>query len=147
MKRIFLTLSFLFALFAVHAQVDSTRIEQTFTTKQKYALHFLGSMDWSQTDVINLINEIRPQYDSANSDKVISITAPSGLFADGMRQLSALPEGQASQYNEEMLDSIFPQISNLWLATRMQEIRAENWKQRDERNKATADRLRKIKPL
>lgn len=133
--------------FVSKAQTDSTRISQTITLKQKYVLHFLGSMDWGNTDVINLLNEYRPQHDNLNNEKVITVHIPSGLVAEGMQRLSYLPEGMATQYNEDMAAALFPQITNPWLLNRMLAIRQANFEARDSRNKATAQRVEQIKIL
>lgn len=148
MKRIlFFLLAFSLTTASYCQDIDSTQIKQTITIKQKYVLHFLSTMDWSNTDVINVLNQFRPQYDTAGketSDKLITISTHSGTFADGMQRLSQLPEGQATQYNEEMMTAIFPQLTNGWLINRMLQIRNDNWAARDSRNHSTAIRIEQI---
>ena len=145
-QTIFFLFSFLFSLGAF-AQTDSSKITQTTTQKQLHVLHFLGAVDWSNTDVINLLIAFAPQYDSLDNNKAITLTIPSGLIAEGMQRLSQLPEGQANEYNLNMLAEVLPQITNPWLGSRMQIIQQVNFAARDHRIKTISNRVKQIKTV
>jgi hypothetical protein len=148
MKKLLFIL--LFAIpFLTNAQgVDSTRIPQTITMSQKYHEYILGfNSNWGDVDMINYINQLRAQMDSTNKEKPITVTVPSGLIRDIFQSMSYQPEGQATQYNENILLALGNQITNPWLGAAIQLIRQANWDARDSKIADTEKRLLSINKL
>lgn len=146
MKYTFFLL-FSFASFFVKAQgVDSTQIPQTITLPQKYQVYVLGFNKgaWGTVDYFNYINQVRAQMDSVNAEKPIRVTVSSGLIRDLFQSMSYQPEGQATQYNENIQTLLGSQITNPWLGSAIYQIRQQNWNARDEKIKATEKELFKI---
>lgn len=140
----------LISLSAFCQDVDSTKILQPLDqVEQKYILHFLSVMDKNDPEVFSLTLEFMPQYDSVGkelSNKLISFPKgiTSGLMANGMRKLSWLREGEAAQFNDDMLIRIYPKLTNPWLIRQFNEIRDANFKARDNRLKAEADKIEQM---
>lgn len=145
MKKILFAL-FLFASFAASAQsVDSTKILQTITLAQRYHVYILSNLsDWGSPETINYINQVRSDYDTANMNKPITVTAPSAFIRDAYRQLSYQAEGQATVYNAAINQALGSQITNPWLGAAVYEINYQNAQARDAKINQTAARLLQI---
>jgi hypothetical protein len=149
MKKAILYLLILFSLSASAQGVDSTRIPQTMTLAQKYHVYVLGfnTGSWGSVDFINYINQVRSQMDSVNMEKAITVTVPSSMVRDIFYSMSRQPEGEATQYNEEIQAALTPQITNAWLGGAVQAIVAQNWATRDAKIGETKKRLLTINKL
>lgn len=145
-QYLFLLLVFVSGL--VNAQsVDSTRIPQTITLQQKYHSYLLGFArgSWGQPDMINYLNAYVAQRDSGNWSKPITITVPSGLVRDLFQLMSSQPEGQSTQYNENINSVLGAQLTNPWLGAALYGIQKANWAARDARVVETDKELGLIK--
>lgn len=149
MKKILLCLSLFVGLGAVAQGVDSTRIPQTITLQQKYHIYCLGfnTGQWGQTDYINYINDVRKQLSETSDTVRITVTVPSSMIRDIFTSMSRQPEGESTQYNEEIQAVLAPQITNPWLGAQVQAIVARNWAARDSRIESTKKEILKIKKV
>jgi hypothetical protein len=147
MKKYITLLLILCAVKGMAQGVDSTRIPQTMNLPQKYHVYVLGfnQGSWGAVDFINYINQVRAQMDSVNMEKSISVTVPSSLVRDVFQSMSRQPEGEATQYNENIQAALGPQITNPWLGAQVNSIVMRNWAARDARIEATKKELIKIK--
>jgi hypothetical protein len=147
MKKYILSLLILISLKGFAQGTDSTRIPQTITLKQKYHIYCLGfnQGNWGQTDYINYINDVRKQLNETTDTVSITVTVPSGLVRDLFQSMSVQPEGQATQYNEEIKAALGAQITNPWLGAQVQTIVLRNWAARDARIEETKKQLIRIK--
>jgi hypothetical protein len=147
MKKYILSLLILISLKGFAQGTDSTRIPQTITLKQKYHIYCLGfnQGNWGQTDYINYINDVRKQLNETTDTVSITVTVPSGLVRDLFQSMSVQPEGQATQYNEEIKAALGVQITNPWLGAQVQTIVLRNWDARDARIAETKKQLIRIK--
>jgi hypothetical protein len=147
MKKYITILALLFSLHTMAQGVDSTRIPQTITLQQKYHIYCLGFNvgQWGQTDYINYINEVRKQLSETSDTVRITVTVPSSMIRDIFTSMSRQPEGEATQYNEEIQAALGPQITNPWLGAQVNSIVMRNWAARDARIEATKKELIKIK--
>lgn len=149
MKKTIIAILCLVSLQSFGQGVDSTRIPQTLTLQQKYHVYCLGfnTGQWGQTDYINYLNDVRRAYSETTDTVKITVTVPSSLVRDLFYSMSRQPEGESTQYNEEIKAVLGPQITNPWLGNAVNGIVMRNWAQRDARIEATKKELIKIKKL
>jgi hypothetical protein len=149
MKTYIIAILCLVSVSAFSQGVDSTRIPQTITLQQKYHVYCLGfnQGQWGQTDYINYLNDVRKVYSEVSDTVSISVTVPSSLVRDLFYSMSRQPEGEATQYNEEIQAALGPQITNPWLGAQVNSIVQGNWDARDARIEATKKELIKIKKV
>jgi hypothetical protein len=149
MKKAILFLLTLISLSASAQGVDSTRLPQTLTLQQRHHLYCLGfnQGSWGQTDYINYLNEVRRQFSETSDTVRITVTVPSSLVRDLFFSMSRQPEGEATQYNEDIKDLLGPQITNPWLGAAVQQVIVQNWAQRDARIEGTRKEVLKLKKL
>jgi hypothetical protein len=149
MKKYILSLLILISLQSFGQGVDSTRLPQSLTLAQKYHVYVLGfnSGSWGNVDFINYINQVRSQLDSTNMEKSITVSVPSSLVRDIFSSMSRQPEGEATQYNENIQAILTPQITNQWLGNAITAIVLNNWAARDAKISDTKKRLLTINKL
>lgn len=150
MKKTILLLLIFISLGAMAQGVDSTRIPQTVSMPKVYHVYVLGfnQGSWGAVDFINYINQVRSQMDSTTADTaIITVTVPSSMVRDIFSSMSRQPEGEATQYNEEIQAALTPQITNAWLGGAVQAIVAQNWASRDAKIRETKKRLLTINKL
>lgn len=145
MKKTILSLLILISFSAAAQGIDSTRIPQTVTLQQRYHTYVLGfNANWGSVDMINYINQVRAQMSETNDSAAITVTIPSGLLRDLFQSMSYQPEGQATQYNENIQAVLIGQITNPWLGNAIGAIRQANWDARDNKIQDTKGRLLQI---
>lgn len=149
MKKTIIAILLLVSLQSFGQGVDSTRIPQTITLQQKYHVYCLGfnQGQWGQTDYINYLNDVRKAYSETSDTVRITVTVPSSLVRDLFYSMSRQPEGEATQYNEEIQAALGPQITNPWLGAAVNGIVQRNWDARDARIQATKKEILKIKKV
>jgi hypothetical protein len=114
------------------APIDSSRISQIITLSQLYHTYIIGFIGTvASVDNINYLNQLRAQYDTSNMNKSITVTVPSYMIVNVYRQMAAQPEGQTSSYNNDILTSLVPQVTNSWLMNQIMAIRDSNFAIRD----------------
>lgn len=149
MKKTIIALFILCSLQSFSQGVDSTRITQSLTLPQEKMIYVLGfnQGSWGSVDFINFINQVRAQMDSVNMQKQITVTVPSSLVRDIFASMSRQPEGEATQYNEDIQSLLTPQITNQWLGNAITAIVLNNWANRDAKIADTKKRLLTINKL
>jgi hypothetical protein len=147
MEKTIIAILCLLSLQSFGQGVDSTRIPQTVKMSQVKHIYCLGfnQGQWGQVDYINYLNEVRKQMSETSDTVSITVTVPSSLIRDIFYSMSRQPEGEATQYNEEIQAVLAPQITNPWLGAQVQAIVQRNWAARDARIEATKKELIKIK--
>lgn len=133
MKQILILLLIVSSAFISNAQVDSAKIEQTITLsldKICFIKNCIGNN--GDPSYVKFYKQVSNQIDTSayNASQQITVTVPSDFVITCYVAVSNVSERLSNPINDEISQSLLPQLSNPWLLLKLQAITVASAMQR-----------------